>query len=429
VDPISTREWPAIGSTELVFPNGLKVAYKQTAYLDDQVLISGWATGGLSEVGKKRFHNCSCASMLAGEVGVFGFKPELMADILAGKRVHISPSLGAYRRTFSGEQSPLDLESSLQMVHLLFTNNVTPVPEDLKVIMGMTAEYIDGLQRDPQHVFSDRVRYINYGNCWYFKPMTSRQFLRVDPFEACAFFSQCFRNPKEFTIALVGAVDPAVAVPLIRRYLGGIPACAEPAPVTAKELTPLPFNFPKGSVHEEVRVAMTESINSTQLTFPVVLTLDKDIGSLAEVLWVSLAARLLESRLLNILRFKYGEVYSVQVGAFFGAEAPSVEHAVRGDVAINFSCDPDAAARLRELALDELSRLQVAGPSEEDISTVLELEVRAFELGQQENSHWLERLTSAYSNRKFNGDVDKAFQTRERVRTEVLLPHWGLHGP
>eukprot|EP00959_Pyramimonas_sp_CCMP1952_P379997 7960507-Pyramimonas_sp.AAC.1 len=69
--------------------------------------------------------------------------------------------------------------------------------------MGMTAEYIEGLQRDPHHVFSNRVRYVNYGNCWYFKPMTKKEFLRVDPFEACDFFSKCFRNPKEFTVVLV----------------------------------------------------------------------------------------------------------------------------------------------------------------------------------------------------------------------------------
>jgi len=38
--------------------------------------------------------------------------------------------------------------------------------------------------------------------------------------------------------------------------------------------------------------------------------------------------RLLETKLLQLLRFKAGDVYSVSVGGFFGAEAPSREGAV-----------------------------------------------------------------------------------------------------
>eukprot|EP00959_Pyramimonas_sp_CCMP1952_P213167 4460257-Pyramimonas_sp.AAC.1 len=40
-----------------------------------------------------------------------------------------------YSRSFSGEQSPLDLEAALQLVYLLFTTDVTPVPEKLKVLI------------------------------------------------------------------------------------------------------------------------------------------------------------------------------------------------------------------------------------------------------------------------------------------------------
>lgn len=63
----------------------------------------------------------------------------------------------------------------------------------------------------------------------------------------------------------------------------------------------------------QVRAPMKENINSTQITFPVELTSEKDIGCMAEVHWITLATRVLESRLLSLLRFKYGEVYSVSV--------------------------------------------------------------------------------------------------------------------
>lgn len=254
---------------------------------------------------------------------------------------------------------------------------------------------------------------------------------------------------------LVGALNPEVALPLIEKYLGGIPTATTPVPRKPKSVTALPFSFPQGVVTEEVRAPMIESINATQITFPVELVPAVDVGCMAEVHWVTLCTRVLETRLMQLLRFKYGEVYSVsvrsctrchvahvqrchqhrhlknrcgallvpllkcsvlgyglQVSAYFGAEAPSREGNWRGDVAVYFSCDPESAWRLRDLALEELERLQEAGPSESDVATVVHLEQRAHEVGQQENSYWLERIHAAYLSRKFEGNVDLAYTTR-----------------
>jgi hypothetical protein len=117
VKPCFTRRWDSLDVTELTFPNGLRVAYKCTDLLDDQVILSGFAAGGLSELPKgRRYDAASCAALLVNEIGIFGHKPEIIADILAGKRCQVSTSTQAYRRSFGGEQSPLDLSEALQLV-------------------------------------------------------------------------------------------------------------------------------------------------------------------------------------------------------------------------------------------------------------------------------------------------------------------------
>eukprot|EP00854_Cymbomonas_tetramitiformis_P001382 gene1382-1985_t len=388
----------------------------------EKVLLSGFAHGGLSEVPVDEFDSLSCSTLLATELGVFGYKPEVLSEIMAGKRVNVSCSIGAFKRSFSGDQSPLDLESALQLVHRLFTTRVEPNPEDLQVIMAMTAEGIKSSQRDPYTVFANRVRSIVFGGCYYFRMLTVDKFLRIDPDAACDYFTAAFSNPAEFTIVLVGAITPEMAEPLIERYLGGIPAQAAngPAPILPADVTPLPFGFPKGVVTDEVRMPMVEALNSTQITLPVELvreaggarySSDEASGVLADLQWLDLSTRILESRLLQLLRFKFGEVYTVQVSVFFGVEAPSRVGSVRGDVTISFSCDPSSAERLRELALDELEKLQQSGPSEHQLATALELEQRAYEVGLQENSHWLERILSAYQSRRFAGDLDRSHTT------------------
>ena len=65
---------------------------------------------------------------------------------------------------------------------------------------------------------------------------------------------------------------------------------------------------------------MIMASTQTQVTFPVAIPQE---AAREESIWLSLAARLLEAKLLQLLRFKAGDVYSVQVGCFFGAEAPS----------------------------------------------------------------------------------------------------------
>ena len=51
--------------------------FKSTDFLEDQVLVSGFAAGGLSEVPKEHFRTCSLASMLTQELGTFGLRPEV----------------------------------------------------------------------------------------------------------------------------------------------------------------------------------------------------------------------------------------------------------------------------------------------------------------------------------------------------------------
>lgn len=80
-----------------------------------QVLFTGFAYGGLSELPESDYISCSMGSTIAGEIGMFGYKPSMLMDMLAGKRVEVSARLGPYMRTFSCDCSPTDLETALQV--------------------------------------------------------------------------------------------------------------------------------------------------------------------------------------------------------------------------------------------------------------------------------------------------------------------------
>ena len=78
------------------------------------------------------------------------------------------------------------------------------------------------------------------------------------------------------------------------------------------------------------------------------------------------------------LRFKFGEIYTCAASASFAYQDPQARGAsFRGDIMINFSCDPGAGHRLAALAMEDVRAMQRDGPSAEEVATAVEVETRA----------------------------------------------------
>lgn len=51
------------------------------------------------------------------------------------------------------------------------------------------------------------------------QPIRISDIKKVDPFKACEYFNNCFKDPSSFTVVIVGNIDPAIARPLVLQYL------------------------------------------------------------------------------------------------------------------------------------------------------------------------------------------------------------------
>lgn len=85
-----------------------------------QVVFTGFSYGGLSELPECDYFSCSMGPTIAGEIGVYGYRPSVLMDMLAGKRAEVGTKLGAYMRNFSADCSPSDLETALQVCFMIF---------------------------------------------------------------------------------------------------------------------------------------------------------------------------------------------------------------------------------------------------------------------------------------------------------------------
>ena len=124
----------SLGAEEFVLSNGMVVCLKQTAFLEDELLLLGFARGGLTQMlagqdgggggggagcgvlpataaamtPEQREHllpSAKMAAQIAEEMGVCGVPPGLLRDLCAGKRAEIATQIQRYRRVVSGEAS------------------------------------------------------------------------------------------------------------------------------------------------------------------------------------------------------------------------------------------------------------------------------------------------------------------------------------
>ncbi|KAL8160831.1 hypothetical protein V2J09_012320 [Rumex salicifolius] len=440
---VQQSEYPDIGITELTLSNGMKVCYKCTDFKNDQIIFEGYSYGGYSELQENDYLSCIKASSIAQEIGKFGHKPSVLVDMLAGKRVEVDTSLQAYTRSFFGDCSPSDLETALQLVYQLFVTKVEEREEHIKIVKQMTKENILAKERDPNTTFWNRVTQLKYGDSYFYKPIKVGDVDKIDATKACQYFNNCFKDPSTFTILIVGNIDPATAHPLILQYLGGIPK--PPTPIfqfNRDNLKGVPCNSSSKTnrclflriryvyiYREVIRIPMVEVQCSVHISFPIKL---KSETMREEIDFVEFLTRLLEMKMMQVLRFNHGKIYNVDVSSNLGSNRPSRNEDLVGDISIDFSCDPDASSVLVDIALDEILRLQEHGPSEEDLLSILEIEQRAHENGLQENYYWLYLLLRSYRTRYYKGDVSCTFQDQDKTRSKVrealspLTMKWAL---
>ena len=396
---------------------------------------------------KKNIRTAILAGTVARELGVFGYRPEVFSDAMAGKRVDVVPNIGTYKRSIVGETSPDHIDVLLQCTHLIFSNNVENQcnEDDLEVLREIQRELVKNAKRDPMKVFAEIKRALTYGNSYLSKPITLKTLAKMDAEKACRYFNECFVDPSHFTMVLVGAFDIEKILPLLEKYIGSIPR-----PIDSKEklsrVTPAPFEFPKKTVSKRVRLKMIENQGVASLTFPVMIenpdaklkqaaiakgedfngpTLAGSQVIVRSKFLTVISAAIIERRLLARLRFERGEIYSCAANTSFAYQDPNAANgeSYRGDIMVVFACDPKSGEKLSKVALEEIEQIISEGPTEEDCQTAKEVELRSIQEHKEENSFWVSYVDAMFTSQLLpvlNGDIDKMYVNTEQIRGDVL---------
>lgn len=436
---------------EVILKNGLRIFLQETDLFEDEIVLRARRWGGLSEhQGSSLFEKgvisteAQVCSMVAMMLGICGLSVESLQECLDGKRLEPNPpSMEAYSTGFDASSSPVDFDSLLLLLHLLFRCPIEPGAKSrsrLSLVKLSLLAWRLGENRDPQAQFQRRLQRCITQNHPFTRMPRLWSILRLDFKRASAIFNKCLSRPCEWTFVLVGRLPPKdVLMPVIDKYLGSIPNLddGKVQPERRSELamrealTPLDITFPPKPVKEDVRLNMIDPKGTTVLCFPIRLRAVTQAGSLEsaeaelrELFHVRLLIRLLETRLIEVLRFKRGQVYSVSVGDDMGLSPPHLGRPRKGTISIGFECDPAEADELVVATRAELDQLRdgTAAFSAANVDAALMQERREFEELTQKNDWWANTVLDLYFSRchAIVGEIGAAIALWWRVRVEVV---------
>jgi zinc protease len=378
---IQTTTDPALGTTELVFGNGVRVILKPTDFKNDEILLDGFRKGGKSVYGVADRYDAEYCATAVGQMGIGSFSPTDLKKALAGKTAGVSAQLGELSAEMKGNSSVKDLETMLQLVYLYCTQ---PRKDTAlyHVYLSRQITQLQFLMANPQAAFLDTLGTTLYqGNplapilvphAAYFKGLDLDRMLHI--------YLEQFGDGRGFTFTLVGSFDPEKIKPLLAEYLGGLPDQGKVFEFRDNGVRPL-SNGSTLTVHKgKEKKGLILKFYNTEAKYSEASSLA--LQALTEVLNI---------RIINRLREEIGGIYS---GGMFG----DFSRYPYGNVSLvlQLPCNPDKVDTLLTAFTEELNKIKTQGPTAGDLEKVKAQWKEKHTTDIKENGYWQESLHNIY---------------------------------
>ena len=373
----ATRKVEEVGLTIVRFANGVEAWLKPTDFKNDQVVFALQAKGGTSLAPASDYLEASLSTAYVNLSGAAGLKALDMQKLLAGKLAAAAPFASLSTHGFNGSAAPAQLETALQLLYAQFTQPGDD-PEAFELVKRQLNAFVANRLDKPETVFADKLEEVNTSNHYTSRPMTVERVNAIDRAKMTSFYRQRFSNAADFTFFMVGAFKVEEALPLLARYVGGLPSTG----TAASDFKDLAIAFPAANQTVKVekgREPKSETVISFFADPPGTDPMEQE-RALA-------AADVLEIALRDILREELGQTYTVSVDL-----AQGLPQRGGGHVEVSFGAAPENIEKMGARVIQEVQRFQKEGPSEDLVNRAKETARRNYETQLRQNDYWLRRF-------------------------------------
>jgi zinc protease len=218
-----TTEGKKFGYKELLLSNGAKVILKKTDFKKDQVILNAEGQGGSSLYGAADFANINMFDDVIEASGLGNFNHTELGKALAGKIAGASASLRSRRVMISGQSTPTDVETMLQLVYLYFTK-INKDQESFDNVMKNAENELKNKSLNPEQAFFDSINVVADSHNPRFAPMKTADLKNVNYDRILAMAKEQLSNAGAFTFTFLGNFDEEKLLPLIETYIASLPS-------------------------------------------------------------------------------------------------------------------------------------------------------------------------------------------------------------
>jgi zinc protease len=368
------------GYTELTFGNGVRMILKSTDFKNDEIILSAYSPGGTSLYPDGDVMSATLASTIITQSGLGDYDFTGLQKKLSGNTAKLTPYISDLREGVSGNCSPKDLETMLQLNYLYFTRTRRD-ESAFNAYISRIKNMIKPMRANPQVIFQDTLsKIITLNSPRVIAIPSDAQINQVNLDRLTQIFKDRFKDASDFTYLMVGNFKVDEVIPLLEKYIGGLPSIRRKE--TWKDLTP---GFPKGLLVVDVPKNSEPQSTVAMVWKGDFKWKDKDRQGF--------------SMLMNILAIKCRESMREDQGGVYGvsvmgstSKLPKPTFTIQS----TWGCNPENIKKLSQTVLDEMGKIQKDGPTEVDLNKVKETLIRQRETQIKENSFWQTSLQNHF---------------------------------
>lgn len=360
------------GAKEWILSNGAKVILKKTDFKADEINMMAVAKGGTSVYGNDKAADLMFMPAVLEQHGLGSFTNSELTKLMAGKQVSLKVSLDDYVRRLSGNTTPKDLKTYMEMIYMTFTG-LTVTPDEFTAMQNLYKGVIQNQKQSPNFVFQKKVQEFLYTS-------PNKQVFGVSDIEKAnredilSIIREQLANAAEFTFVFSGNFDEAELKALVEQYIATLPSVKG----KKQELKYNPaVEIKSGNEEKEFFLKMEVPQGSA-----AVIISGKMPYSFKNRLMASMSAQIISARLLSEVREKEGAVYSIYTQ---GSQDRLSEVSVVYQTI--FQVKPEKKDRALEIIRSEFEKLAKETPVEE-LDKVKEFMVKQITGDEQTNSYW-----------------------------------------
>ena len=334
--------------------NGVRAHYRFMDKREDNATITITVAGGRISEAAETHGLTEAASLAFNRPATRTLSSTNVRDLLTGKKVSVGGGSGGDTMSITVSGNPADLETGLQLAHLLLTE---PMIEQAaldqwkenqrQAIEQRKTQPIAQLQEILPKLMSPEgeVRLL---------PISGDRVEAITLSDAQAWLEQTL-NGAPIEVSVVGDIEQDAAMDLVARYIGSLPPRERISDATLDELRTI--THPKGPLE-----AASYIETSTPVALAITGSFGPDASNVRDTRLISFATQILTTRMIKEIRENEQLVYSISAQS-----QPSTVYADMGMIFAAGPCNPGNETRLADKIDEMFTEFAENGPSGEEV--------------------------------------------------------------